>query len=476
MIIQFKSQKGTDSVPELHVIRPEHIEALKLNDEMKKFIRTQIKNTEQKFFSWPLFPGFVFVMVVNDSQEPEAIEARRSLGASFFKDCRNWSVSGVRIRCVEVLEQALMHVVEGIVLSAYSFDKYRGKKDQKKPALALYGLPKNLVKEADILTSCLKQLRDWVNEPYNALSAETLAEQATDFLKQAGVQVEVFGKKKIASLRMGGLLGVNRSSRREPRFVVARYTPVKALNKQPLVLVGKGVVFDTGGVNLKTGTNMTTMKNDMSGAALVLSAVRLAAEMKLPLNIVALAPLTDNMIGPEGLVPGDIITISDGTTVEVLNTDAEGRLILADALVYARHLKPMLVLDIATLTGAVVRSLGDAAGGAFDKDATDFRKIMQEAAETSAERLVWFPLWKVYGESLKSDVADLKNIGSSDAGHIVAAKFLEHFTAYPWIHLDIAGVVYSEKGNPLRGKGATGWGLLLLKAFMLQLCRIQIHE
>lgn len=476
MKIQFKSQKGPESVPELHIIRSDQVDSLNLSEEMKTFIREQVRKSEQKLFSWPLFPGFVFVMAVNDAKEPDAIESRRGLGASFLKETRNWSVSRVRIRWANGLEQALKEVVEGFVLSAYSFDKYRSKKDQKESALVLYGLPQNLAREADILTLCLQQLRDWINEPYNALPAETLAEQAKKFLEKADVTVEIFGKKKIASLRMGGLLGVNRGSRREPRFVVARYTPEKAFNKQPLVLVGKGVVFDTGGANLKTGTNMTAMKNDMSGAALVLSAMRLAAEMKLPLHIVALAPLTDNMMGPEGLVPGDVITLSNGTTVEVLNTDAEGRLILADALVYARHLNPMLVLDAATLTGAVVRSLGDAAAGAFEKNAGSYQKLLQKASEISAERLVWFPLWKVYGDSLKSEVADLKNIGSSDAGHIVAAKFLETFTAYPWIHLDMAGVVFSEKGHPVRGKGATGWGLLLLKAFMLQLCRPQLHE
>lgn len=477
MKIEFKSQKGPSSVPELHILRPDQLDSLDLKAEMKNFISRQTKKENQKFFSWPLFPGFFFLMVVNDAQEPEATEARRALGASFLKDLRNWSVSGVRICCAEGLERSLTHVLEGIVLNAYSFDKYRTKKeDKKEETITLFGLPKSLANETEILSHCLQQLRDWINEPYNALSAKNLAEQAKEFLERAHVKVEVFGKKKITSLRMGGLLGVNRGSHREPRFVVARYTPAKVLNTQPLVLVGKGVVFDTGGANLKTGSNMTTMKNDMSGAAIVLSALRLAAEMQLPLNIVALAPLTDNMIGPEGLVPGDVITLSDGTTVEVLNTDAEGRLILADALVYARHLNPMLVVDVATLTGAVVRSLGDVAAGAFEKGAPFYKQLLEEAAEASAERVVWFPLWKAYGDSLKSEVADLKNIGSSDAGHIVAAKFLENFTAYPWIHLDTAGVVYSEKGHPVRGKGATGWGLLLLKAFMLHLCRSQIHE
>jgi leucyl aminopeptidase len=477
MKIRFKSQRGPSSVPELHIIRPDQLETLNLKREIIDYIGGQIKNGDQKFFSWPLFPGFVFLMVVNDKKEPEATEARRALGASFLKEVRNWPVSGVRISCSEGLENSLTHVLEGIILNAYSFDKYQSPKASKEEAqLTLFGLTQRLANETKILSLCLQQLRDWINEPYNALSAETLAEQAKEFLEQAHVKVEVFGKKKITSLRMGGLLGVNQGSRREPRFVVARYTPPKAINKQPLVLVGKGVVFDMGGANLKTGNNMSTMKNDMSGAAIVLSALRLVAEMKLPLNIVALTPLTDNMVGPEGLVPGDVITLSDGTTVEVLNTDAEGRLILADALVYARHLNPMLVVDIATLTGAVVRSLGDVAAGAFEKGAPLYKKLLQEAAEATAERVVWFPLWKAYGDSLKSDVADLKNVGSSDAGHIVAAKFLENFTSYPWIHLDTAGVVYSEKGQPVRGKGATGWGLLLLKAFLLQLCRPQSHE
>ncbi|MCS6980973.1 MAG: leucyl aminopeptidase family protein [Flavobacteriales bacterium] len=473
MPIRFKTQP-VKNAPPLHVIRPENVEKLPVSESVRQFLRNQVNDQEPKLYSFPLFPGHFLVASVPKKEGADATEAQRGLGSALWREVHQAGLDAANLNTEADLGVAAEHLVEGLILAAYSFDKYKRKSKEFVP-FTLAGLDKNGATSAAALQTALGQLRDWVNEPYNHLHAEAFAFQAAEFLQSVGVDVEVFGRKKISSLRMGGLLGVNQGSAREPRFVVAHYKPARSINRQPIVLVGKGVMFDTGGASIKNASGMMTMKNDMAGAALVLCTIWLAAELQWPMNLVALVPLTDNMVGPTSLVPGDIITISDGTTVEVLNTDAEGRLILADALVYARRFKPALVLDTATLTGAVVRALGEVAAGAFEKDAGRYKEFLQTASEKTAERLVWFPLWKVYGESLKSEVADLKNIGGQEAGHITAAKFLEHFTNYPWIHLDIAGVAYSEKGHPVRGKGATGWGLLLLKEFMLQICSDPNH-
>jgi leucyl aminopeptidase len=274
-------------------------------------------------------------------------------------------------------------------------------------------------------------------------------------------------KKQIEALKMGGLLGVNKGSIDPPTFTIMEYKPKNAKNKKPIVLVGKGVVFDTGGLSLKpTPGSMDEMKCDMAGGAAVVGAIYAIAANKLPVHVVALVPATDNRPGGNALCPQDVITISDGTTVEVLNTDAEGRLILADALVYAKKYKPELVIDLATLTGAAVRSIGTYASAVM---ATADQKVVNNLMDSGFEvweRLIQFPMWKEYGEEMKSDVADLKNLGGAFAGQISAAKFLEHFTDYPWIHIDIAGPAYQNAAQAYRTKGGVGVGVRLLYDFI----------
>ncbi|MCS6979291.1 MAG: leucyl aminopeptidase family protein [Flavobacteriales bacterium] len=474
MPVKFKSSKDKKGSA-LIVFASGNMPELPCSEGVKDYIKSRLADSDQRLVCVPTYPGHVLAMALQDAPNPESVEARRQLGSSLLKELRQAGIHSLQVTCPPELEKALTHVLEGLIFSTYEFNIHKNKSGKTSESLIISGLDKKTVRALEALQTSLEKLRHWVNAPFNHLSAQDMAKSAEAFLKESGIQVEVMGRKKIAALRMGGLLGVNQASPREPRFVVAHYKPDRALNKKPVVLVGKGVVFDTGGASLKTATGMMTMKNDMTGAALALSILRLAADLEWPLHLVALAPLTDNMLSPQGLVPGDVITMSDGTTVEVLNTDAEGRLILADALVYARHLNPELVVDVATLTGAVGRALSDVAAGAFEKNAPFYRGLLEEASEESAERIVWFPLWSAYGDSLKSDVADLKNIGGQDAGHITAAKFLEHFTDYPWIHLDIAAVAFAEKAHPYRGKGATGWGLLLLKSFFTRLCQHLQH-
>jgi leucyl aminopeptidase len=244
------------------------------------------------------------------------------------------------------------------------------------------------------------------------------------------------------------------------------YKPANAVNAQPYVLVGKGVVYDTGGLSLKPTNSMDTMKSDMSGAAAVLGAVSGAARLGLPVHVVGLIPATDNRPGGNAVTPGDVLTMSDGTTVEVLNTDAEGRLILADALHYAKRYNPQLVIDLATLTGAAARAIGHYATVAMGTASEEVWSDLLASGSRTHERLVRFPFWDDYNELLKSTVADLKNIGGADAGAITAGKFLEHFTNYPYVHLDIAGPAFADKPMGYWPAGGTGIGVRLLLDFL----------
>ncbi|MGD1889622.1 MAG: M17 family metallopeptidase [Cyclobacteriaceae bacterium] len=270
---------------------------------------------------------------------------------------------------------------------------------------------------------------------------------------------------------MGGLLGVNAGSPDPPTFNVLEYKPEKSINKQPYVIVGKGVTYDTGGLSLKPSTSMDTMKSDMGGSAAVIGTMVAVAKNKLPIHLVGLVPATDNRPGGNAIVPGDVITISDGSTVEVLNTDAEGRLILADALSFAKKYKPELVIDLATLTGAAVMAIGKEGMVMMGTASEEYKNQLKEAGNQTYERLVELPLWKEYRGYLKSDIADLKNIGGRTAGAITAGMFLEHFTDYEWIHLDIAGVAFLDSSDGYRSKNGTGAGVRLLYRFFKNLSK-----
>jgi leucyl aminopeptidase len=265
---------------------------------------------------------------------------------------------------------------------------------------------------------------------------------------------------------MGGLLGVNKGSTNPPAFIVLEWKPQSAKNSKPIVLVGKGLVFDTGGMNLKPGEFMNDMKSDMAGGAMMAATIFALAAMNIKQHVVALIPATDNRPGAEALVPGDVITMRSGKTVEIVNTDAEGRLILADALDYAKLYKPQLVIDAATLTGAASRAVGKHGLVAMQNKADEFMQELKVAGENVCERLVEFPLWDEYADELKSSVADLKNCGSGYGGAITAGKFLTEFTDYPYIHLDIAGCAFNTSSYKYFGNQASGFGVRLLLNFL----------
>lgn len=417
------------------------------------------------------FGHFSYVVVLDEKKSRSlSIEACRVAGNAVLASLNAQNIAEIQVVDISGLPAETLAFIEGMMLGSYQFLKYRSKREKEVYSLKKISVISKAVseKELEILSLLAEGVflsRDLVNEPVSFLNAQQYAKEVQKMGKDAGFKVEVFNKSKIESLKMGGLLAVNQGSIDPPVFVVMEHKPKNAVNKQPYVFVGKGVVYDTGGISLKPNEGMMTMKCDMAGAAAVAGAMYSIAKAGLPVWVVGLTPATDNRPHGNSVVPGDVITISDGTTVEVLNTDAEGRLILSDALVYAKKYKPRFVIDLATLTGAASRAIGRFGIVAMSNTIEEF-ELLKHCGNNVHERLVEFPLWDEYADMLKSDIADLKNIGGVIAGANTAGKFLEHFTDYPWVHLDIAGPAFVESPDSYRGKGGTGSGVRLLFDFI----------
>jgi leucyl aminopeptidase len=297
------------------------------------------------------------------------------------------------------------------------------------------------------------------------MTPSIMALKAREIARKQNVTCIVLDKAKMKELGMNSLLGVAQGSNEEAKFIILEYSGAKK-NEAPVVLVGKGLTFDSGGISIKPAEKMDEMKSDMSGGAAVMGAVMAAADLQLPLNIIGLVPATENMPGSKAYKPGDIFKSYSGKNIEVINTDAEGRLILADALTYAAKYKPAAIIDIATLTGACIIALGDDVIGMLGTD-DKLKGEINKAAENTGE-LVWeMPLWECYHEQIKSDIADYKNSGGRAAGTITAAAFLSKFVGdFPWVHLDIAGPAWSSKDKPYTPKGASGVAVRLLVEFL----------
>lgn len=393
-------------------------------------------------------------------------EKLRVYGAEIFEKIRS------EVKTISVfghLPKGLEALTEGLLLSAYTFEKYLKKRpsdDWKLESVKIDDKSVNIDRIND-LCQATAWARDLVNEPVSYLTAETLSSELKEKGKSVGIKVEVLKKNKIQALKMGGLLAVNRGSVDPPTFNIMEWKPENAINEKPIIFVGKGIVYDTGGLSLKsTANSMDMMKSDMGGAAAVAGAIFAVAKQKLPIHLITIIPATDNRPGVNAYAPGDIVTMFDGTTVEVLNTDAEGRMVLADALSYAKKYAPSLVVDAATLTGSAARALGTFAMPAMGNAGQKEFRLLEAAGFDSHERIVQFPFWDDYLEEMKSPIADLNNLGSANAGMITAGKFLEHFTDYPYIHLDIAGPAFIPKKNAYRTKGGTGVGVRLLTHFL----------
>ena len=416
------------------------------------------------------YPRTVFFIKVKDSQQPyKQKEFLRKAGKEICDALNKKSVHCVQINSTEDNQEFLLALAEGILLSNYQFLKYKTipKKNSLNELIFLSDKIKSEeVNDLNNLCEATLLARDLVNEPVIYLTAQQLSEEIKKAGKEAGFKVEVFDKKKIQEHKMGGLLAVNKGSINPPTFNILEYKSPAAKNSSPIILVGKGVVYDTGGLSLKPSESMEYMKCDMAGAAVVIGTLVAAAKNKLPVHIIGLIPATDNMPGENAITPGDVITMHSGTTVEVLNTDAEGRLILADALSYAKQYKPALVIDFATLTGAALRAIGPEGMVVMGNASEATKQKFKASGNEVYERLVEFPLWEEYDEQLKSDIADLKNIGGSNAGAITAGKFLERFVDYEWLHFDIAGIAFLTVPDSYRGKNGTGAGVRLVYDFL----------
>jgi len=306
--------------------------------------------------------------------------------------------------------------------------------------------------------------RDLANEPSNVATPEYLAERAHKISEKYGMEIVVLDRTGIEEEGLTGLATVGRSASNEPYFIVLEHRG--GGDSAPIVLIGKAVTFDSGGISIKPSAGMEDMKFDMSGGAAVLGAMEAAGALDLPLNVVALVPATENLPGGDAFKPGDVLQMHSGKTVEIVTTDAEGRLILADALSYARRYEPSAVVDCATLTGACAVALGDHASGLMGND-EDLVAELKTAGETTGERAWPLPLFGEYTEQIKGDTADIKNSGGRRGGALTAGAFLKEFADFPWAHLDVAGTAYGKKGNAYTTKGATGVPARLLIEFLL---------
>lgn len=396
-------------------------------------------------------------------------ECRRK-GNIVFKETQKYQAEKLCLVSYMADTSYLLQLAEGIILSNYQFLTY--KSDKKKNALKGLTIEdskitKGQIDELNELCTAVYYTRTLVNEPVITLTAERLSAEIKKLGKEAGFNVKVLNKKDIVKEKMGGLLAVNYGSQQPPTFTILEYKPKNAKNKKPYVLVGKGVVYDTGGLSLKpTPGSMDSMKSDMAGAAAVVGAFYAISKNKLPIHVVGLIPATDNRPGENAYTPGDVITLRGGKTVEVLNTDAEGRLILGDALDYAKKYKPELVLDLATLTGAQVMAIGQYAAAIMGTASADAKNHLSQVGFDTYERVAELPFWDEYGDLIKSDIADIKNVGGREGGCITAGKFLEHFVDYPWIHIDIAGPSFLNSAEHYKPKGGSGYGVRLLYYFL----------
>lgn len=442
-----------------------------LTDLEKDFILREKNNKQSHIFINRYTQRLYFAFIETNGEHVSLKEKARIAGSRSFKALNKDKIEHITI--IDMLNSSTFGLafLEGMMLSSYQFIKYFRNKDEETNAFKTAEIfsteiTENHLKELVHLVEAVFSARNMINEPVNVLNAQSLAEAFQEMGSKAGFKVEVFDLAKIKALKMGGLLAVNRGSMDPPTFSILEWNPRNAKNEKPIVLVGKGVVYDSGGLSLKPTLNsMDYMKSDMSGAAAVGSLLYLCAINELPLHVIGLVPATDNRPGENAFTPGDVIEMHNGLFVEVLNTDAEGRLILGDALSYASKYNPELVIDLATLTGAASVAVGELASVVMGNTPENIEKLKQSGFETY-ERLVELPMWEEYGDLIKSDIADIKNSGKRDAGTITAGKFLEHFTSYPWIHLDIASGAFLHKASHYRTLGGTGIGIRLIWDFL----------
>jgi len=464
-------------------IRNKKQNMLQLTNTLKGNAVVYVVNEQTKMDSqFPTYIKEAFESFLNSDSKDDFIKIGKQI--FFFiredNDLEKMRVSGFHIRqkldkkeleiTIVGSGQQTLALAEGLYLSNYQFLKYFKDADEREFLLEkIFILGSFSEAEIHSMNNIIKAVfwaRDMVNEPSSYLSAAQLSKEIQEIGEEARFSVEVLEKKEIKKLKMGGLLAVNLGSIEPPTFTILEHKPENPINQKPIVLVGKGVVYDTGGLSLKpTAGSMDLMKSDMGGAAMMAGALYAAALNKSDLHIIALIPATDNRPGENAYAPGDVITMMDGTTVEVLNTDAEGRMILADAITYADRFQPELIINAATLTGAALVAAGSRAACLMSNATDDVNTAILNAGTKVHERMIQLPLWDDYKDQLKSSIADLKNIGGRFAGTITAGKFLEHFAKQPFVHIDIAGPAFTEAPENYKGNGGTGTGIRALSEF-----------
>ncbi|MDP1677353.1 MAG: leucyl aminopeptidase [Bacteroidota bacterium] len=421
----------------------------------------------------------LFIVGLGESKKI-TIEKIRRAGATAAKKAKALKVSSAAFDISEIElaktfseEEIALAISEASLLSLYKYDKYISKEKNGKQLIAITLCStstktkeiQNGIHTGQIIAEATIHARNLTNAPGSEIYPETLAKETIQLGKSAGFSVTVFDRKKINKLKMGGVIGVSKGSEKEPRFITLEYGKQYKKNGT-IVLVGKGVTFDTGGISIKPSAGMAEMKMDMGGAAAVIGTFDAVSRLKIKRHIIGLIPSVENMPSGSAVKPGDIIRHYNGKTSEVDNTDAEGRLILADALSYAETFKPEVVIDLATLTGACVVALGHYASGMMGND-QEVMNALSTSGDKTYDRVWQLPLYDEYEKLIKSDVADVKNVGGRWAGAITAGWFLKKFIGdYKWVHLDIAGTVILEENQDYTPRGGSGAGVRLLVDFL----------
>jgi leucyl aminopeptidase len=432
------------------------------------------------FYTGGAIPAKRVIIAGLGEEEKITLDTVRRAAANGLKKARDLKIkhvatvpAGVRSGRFET-SASTQALCEGSLLALY---QYHGQKSSDTPenlpeTLSILSDDTDSVESGIALAKAFANgtylARELINLPPNIVTPEYLAQRAESMAKEVGLKSTILGRQQMEALKMGALLGVAQGSDYPPQFIVLEHNADKSDDYDTIVLVGKGVTFDTGGYSLKTGQGMTSMKADMSGGAAVIGAMQTIAELNMPLHVVGLIPAADNMISGNAYRPQEVLTASNGKTIEIMSTDAEGRLLLADALVYAQRYKPDAVLDMATLTGSIMVALGHVVAGVFSNDDSLVAKLNQ-AGEATHERIWHMPMYEEHGASLKSDTADTKNNGDRAGGACSAAYFLSNFVDYNWVHIDIAGMISNDGSIPYMPKhSAKGYGSRLLAEFVRQ--------
>lgn len=401
-------------------------------------------------------------------------EALRLMGGTALKECIALKADSVALLLPAAPgkrmsnQEAAQALAEGAGMGGYLFEEYRSSGQKQGPSSVkivgadrkAYRALKSGVETGVTISESVKLARDFVNHPANVATPSMLAQQAQKLAKTSGLKAEILGPQEIEKLGMGGLMAVSAGSSQPAKVIILKHAGARS--GKPVILVGKGLTFDSGGVCIKPAENMDRMKSDMAAGAAVMAALVCAGRLKLKLNVIGIVPSTENMGGASAFRPGDVLKTYDGQTIEVISTDAEGRLILADAIGYAKTMDPAAIVDMATLTGACVIALGHKASGLMGTNSALMSRI-EKAATATHERVWRLPLWDDYYSQIKSDIADMKNTGGRQAGAITAGCLLSKFAGdIPWAHIDIAGTAWSEKESGYIPKGPTGVGVRLM--------------